>query len=141
AAAAAITVAVSAAAAAGAGCGPLGCAPALTGADPVKISLTGVDVGQVVVALLAALAVGGEYGTGTIRVSLAATPRRLVTLADHVLARHLVQVAPMTAGLYIQVTAGLRSLPLAPWQGLGVLALWALGALIAGAVVLRLRDA
>jgi len=241
AAAAAITAAVSAAAAAGAGCGPLGCAPALTGADPAKISLTGVDVGQVVVALLAALTVGGEYGNGMIRVTLAATPRRLVMLAakaavvtgwaitagtvavlgsvlagrlilpgrglsaangyllvslgngpvlraalgsvlylaliallavgvttavrdsaagiglvlgllylfpivaavipDHVLARHLVQVAPMTAGLYIQVTAGLQALPLAPWQGLGVLALWTLGALIAGAVVLRLRDA
>lgn len=36
---------------------------------------------------------------------------------------------------------GVAALPLAPWQGLGVLALWALGALILGAVVLRLRDA
>jgi ABC-2 type transport system permease protein len=47
----------------------------------------------------------------------------------------------MTAGLYIQATVGLQSLPLTPWQGLGVLGLWALGALILGAVVLRLRDA
>jgi ABC-2 type transport system permease protein len=193
------------------------------------------------VALLAVLAVGGEYGTGMIRVTLAATPRRLVMLAakmavvtgwalaaglvaaagsllagrlilpgrglsaangyvlvslgngpdlrafggtvlylaliallalgvttavrdsavgiglvlgllylfpivsfvipDHVLSRHLEQIAPMTAGLYIQATTGLQSLPLTPWQGLGVLALWALGALILGAVVLRLRDA
>src|SRR5204862_1811540 len=31
--------------------------------------------------LLAVLAVGGEYGTGMIRVTLAATPRRLVMLA------------------------------------------------------------
>jgi len=241
AAAAAITAAVSAAAAAGAGCGPLGCSPAQTGADPAKISLTGVDVGQVVVALLAVLAVGGEYGNGMIRVTLAATPRRLVMLAakaavvtgwaitagtvavlgsvlagrlilpgrglsaangyllvslgngpvlraalgsvlylaliallavgvttavrdsaagiglvlgllylfpivaavipDHVLARHLEQVAPMTAGLYIQATVGLQALPLTPWQGLGVLALWAVGALVLGAAVLRLRDA
>ena len=47
----------------------------------------------------------------------------------------------MTAGLYIQATAGVRSLPLTPWQGLGVLAAWAFGALLLGAVVLRLRDA
>jgi ABC-2 type transport system permease protein len=238
---AALTVVVGAAAAAAVRCRPLGCAPAQMGADPAKISLAGVDLGQVVVALLAVLAVGGEYGTGMIRVTLAATPRRLVMLAakavvvtgwalaaavvavlgsvlagrlilpgrglsaangyvlvslgngpdlraalgsvlylaliallalgvttavrdsavgtglvlgllylfpivsavipDHVLSRHLEQIAPMTAGLYIQATTGLQSLPLTPWQGLGVLALWAVGALTLGAVVLRLRDA
>jgi ABC-2 type transport system permease protein len=241
AAAVALTVMVGAAVAAAVQCGPLGCAPVQTGADPAKISLAGVYLGQVVVALLAVLAVGGEYGNGMIRVTLAATPRRLVMLAakavvvtgwavaagavavlgsvlagrlilpgrglsaangyvlvslgngpdlraalgsvlylaliallalgvttavrdsavgiglilgllylfpivstvipDHVLSRHLEQIAPMTAGLYIQATTGLQSLPLTPWQGLGVLALWALGALILGAVVLRLRDA
>jgi ABC-2 type transport system permease protein len=47
----------------------------------------------------------------------------------------------MTAGLYIQVTVGVKTLPLTPWQGLGVLAAWAFGALLLGAVVLRLRDA
>ena len=55
--------------------------------------------------------------------------------------RHLEQIGPMTAGLYIQATTGLRSLPLTPWQGLGVLALWAAGALTIGALILRLRDA
>jgi ABC-2 type transport system permease protein len=241
AAAIALTVVVGAAAAAAVQCRPLGCTPATTGADPAKISLAGVDLGQVAVALLAVLAVGGEYGTGMIRVTLAATPRRLVMLAakavavtgwalaaaaaavpgsvlagrlilpsrglsaangflpvslgngpdlraalgsvlylaliallalgvttavrdsaagiglvlgllylfpivsavipDHVLSRHLEQIAPMTAGLCIQATTGLQSLPLTPWQGLAVLALWALGALILGAVVLRHRDA
>jgi ABC-2 type transport system permease protein len=236
-----LTVVVGAAVAAAVQCRPLGCAPAQTGADPAKISLAGVDLGQVVVALLAVLAVGGEYATGMIRVTLAATPRRLTMLAakavvvtgwavavaaaavlgsvlagrlilpgrglsaangyalvslgngpdlraalgsllylaliallalgittavrdsaagiglvlgllylfpiasavipDHTLSRHLEQIAPMTAGLYIQATTGLHSLPLTPWQGLGVLALWALGALILGAVLLRLRDA
>jgi ABC-2 type transport system permease protein len=240
-AAVALTVMVGAAVAAAVQCHPLGCAPAQTGADPVKISLAGVDLGQVAVALLAVLAVGAEYGTGMIRVTLAATPRRLVVLAakavvvtgwalaaaavavlasvlagrlilpsrglsaangytvvslangpdlraalgsvlylaliallalgvttavrdsatgiglvlgllylfpiistvipDHVLSRHLEQIAPMTAGLYIQATTGIQSLPLTPWQGLGVLALWAFGALILGAVILRLRDA
>ena len=47
----------------------------------------------------------------------------------------------MTAGLYIQATTGVGTLPLTPWQGLGVTALWAAGALILGAAVLRLRDA
>jgi ABC-2 type transport system permease protein len=242
-AAAALTVAVGAAAAAAYRCsgGPAACAPAVTGADPAKISLTGVDLGQVIVALLAVLAVGGEYGTGMIRVTLAATPRRLTLLAaktlvvtgwalaagfaavagsllagrlvlpghglsaangyvvpslgcgpdlrafggsvlylvaiallalgvttavrdsaaaiglvlgllylfpiiaavipDQDLSRHLQQIAPMTAGLDIQATVGVGSLPLTPWQGLGVLALWAIGALHLGAVVLRLRDA
>jgi ABC-2 type transport system permease protein len=55
--------------------------------------------------------------------------------------RHLEQFSPMTAGLYIQATVGVRGLPLAPWQGLGVLAAWALGALLLGALALRLRDA
>jgi ABC-2 type transport system permease protein len=242
--AAALTVVVSAAVAAAYRCSPGaggGCAPAVTGADPAKISLTGVYLGQVIVALLAVLAVGGEYGTGMIRMTLAATPRRLTVLAakalvvtgwalvaglvsvagsllagrlilpgnglsaangyvvpslangsdlrafggsvlylaliallalgittavrdsavaiglvlgllylfpivaavipDHVLSRHLEQIAPMTAGLSIEATVGLAALPLTPWQGLGVLALWAVGALFLGAAVLRLRDA
>jgi ABC-2 type transport system permease protein len=55
--------------------------------------------------------------------------------------RHLEQISPVTAGLYIQATVGVKSLPLTPWQGLGVLAAWAFGALLLGALVLRLRDA
>ena len=237
----ALTIVVGAAVAAGGHCAPGACAPGQTGADPAKISLSGVYLGQVIVALLAGNAAGGEYGTGMIRVTLAATPRRLVMLGakaavvtgwavaagtaavlgsvlagrlilpgrglsaangyvpvslgngpdlraaagsvvylaliallalgitmavrdsavgiglvlgvlylfpiissvipDQVLSRHLQQIAPMTAGLYIQVTAGARGLPLAPWQGLGVLAAWAAGAMAAGGLLLRLRDA
>ena len=55
--------------------------------------------------------------------------------------RHLEQIGPMTAGLYIQATVDLRSLPLTPWQGLGVLALWAAGAFTIGALIFRFRDA
>jgi ABC-2 type transport system permease protein len=238
---AALTVTVSAAAAAAFHCLPGACTPQLTNADPARLSLTGVYLGQVVIALLAVLAVGGEYSNGMIRLTLTAVPRRLtaftakalvtagaafvaavlavggsvlagwlilpgrglsaangflalslgngadvraacgsvlyltliallgygVTAAvrdsatgiglvlgvlllfpvmsavipDHVLARHLEQVAPMTAGLYIQATVGTGSLPLTPWQGLGVAALWAAGALVLGFAVLRLRDA
>jgi ABC-2 type transport system permease protein len=240
-AAVALTIAVGAAVGAAFQCHQFACAAAQTGADPAKISLAGVALGQVIVALLAVLAVGGEYTTGMIRVTLAATPRRLILLAakaavvigwtlaagvvavlgsvlagrlilpgrglsaangyalmslgsgpdlraaagsvlylaliallalgvttairdpavaigavlgllfllpiasavipDHVLARHLEQIAPMTAGLYIQATTDVGSLPLTPWQGLGVLALWSLGAMLLGALVLRFRDA
>jgi ABC-2 type transport system permease protein len=242
-AAAALTVAVGAAAAAAFTCpaAPGGCSLAAAGADPAKLSLAGTYAGQAVIAVLGVLVIGGEYGTGMIRVTLAATPRRLTVLAakavivagaalaaavaavggsvlagrlilpgrgltaasgypplslgngadlraaagtvlylvliallalgvtavvrdaaagvglvlgllylfpvvtavipDPALARHLEQAAPMTAGLYIQATAGVRSLPLTPWQGLGVTAAWAAGALILGAAVLRLRDA
>jgi ABC-2 type transport system permease protein len=240
-AAAALTIAVSGAAAAAFHCQPGGCTLRQTGADPEKLALTGADLGQVVIALLAVLAIGNEYGNGMIRLTLTAMPRRITAFAakalvtaaaalaaavlavagsalagwlilpgkglsaangyvplslaspvdlraaggtvlyltliallgfgvttavrdsaagigvvlgvllllpiastvipDHVLARHLEQLAPMTAGLYIQATEGVSQLPLTPWQGLGVTALWAAGALILGATVLRLRDA
>jgi ABC-2 type transport system permease protein len=231
-----LTVAVSATADAAAACPSGGCQ-----ADLAKLSLTGVQTGQVVVVIIAVLAVSGEYSTGMIRITLTAVPRRLAVLAAKaaiiaslvlaagavaVLAsllagrlilpgygftaahgypllslgggqvlraacgsalyltliallslgiatavretavaiglvlgllylfpvvtsvisnqhwqRHLEQIGPMTAGLDIQATARLRGLPLTPWQGLGVLALWAGGALIIGALVLRFRDA
>jgi ABC-2 type transport system permease protein len=235
-AAAAVTVAVSTLTIAAASCPAAGC-----GQDPGRLTLTGVDVAQAVVAVLGVRVIGEEYGTGMIRVTLAATPGRLRVLAakavtaagaalaagavavagsllggrlilpgrglttangyvpvslvngpdlraalgtvlylaliallalgvatavrdsavgaglvlgllflfplvtavipDPVLARHLEQIAPMTAGLFIQVTVGTGTLPLTPWQGLGVTALWAAGALVVGGAVLRLRDA
>jgi ABC-2 type transport system permease protein len=231
-----LTVAVSAAADAAATCPTGGCQ-----ADPAKLSLTGVQAGQAIVAVIAVLAISNEYSTGMIRVTLTAMPRRLPVLAAKaalvaglvlaaaavgvlasVLAgrlilpghgftaahgylplslgsgpvlraacgsvlylaliallslgiatavretavaiglvlgllyvfpvvtsvitnqhwqRHLEQIGPMTAGLYIQATTDLRSLPLTPWQGLGVLALWAAGALLVGGLLLRFRDA
>jgi ABC-2 type transport system permease protein len=47
----------------------------------------------------------------------------------------------MTAGLAIQATTGLGTLPISPWAGLGVLAAWAAGALLLGGILLRVRDA
>ena len=231
-----LTVALSAAAAAAARCPAAGC-----GQDPARISLTGVYLGQAVVAIVAVLIISNEYSTGMIRTTLAAMPRRLSVLAAKavivtglILAtgtvailgsllagrlilpghgftavhgfgalslgdgpvlratvgsvlylaliallslgiatvvrdsapaiglvlgllylfpivaalvtnknvqRHLLQAAPMTAGLDIQATTGLRNLPLSPWAGLGVLAAWTAGALLAGGLLLRLRDA
>jgi ABC-2 type transport system permease protein len=209
--------------------------------DPAKTSLTGIYLSQAVVAILAVLAISGEYGTGMIRVTFTAVPRRTTVLAakatvvtglvltagavavlgsvlagrlilpghgftaargypvlspgdglvlraaggtvlylaligllslgvaacvrDSAVAigvvlgllylipiiatvagssgwhRHLQQLAPMTAGLAIEATTGLRSLPISPWAGLGVLAAWAAAALLAGGLLLRLRDA
>jgi ABC-2 type transport system permease protein len=53
----------------------------------------------------------------------------------------LQRYGPMTAGLAIQATRNLGKLPIGPWPGLGVLAAWAAAALLAGGLLLRLRDA
>ena len=235
-AAVALTVAVSSAAAAATRCPATGC-----GQDPTKVSLTGIYLGQVAVAMVAVLAMSSEYSSGMIRTTLAAMPHRITVLAakaalltglmlaagalavlgsllagrlilpghgftvahgfaalsladgpvlraaagsvlylaliallslgaatavrdsavaigivlgllylfpiltavvsDPHLQRHLQQIAPMTAGLEIQATTGLRSLPISPWAGLGVLTAWAAAALLAGGLLLRLRDA
>ena len=50
------------------------------GQDPTKLALVGVDLGQVVIAVLAVLVISEEYATGMIRVTLAAMPRRLTLL-------------------------------------------------------------
>lgn len=55
--------------------------------------------------------------------------------------RHLEQIAPTNAGLTIQSTVDLQSLAISPWLGVGVLAAWAAGAMVAAAMALHLRDA
>jgi ABC-2 type transport system permease protein len=209
--------------------------------DTTKLSLTGIMLGQAAVAALAVVVVTAEYGTGMIRVSLAAVPRRSVLLAAKavvvtavVLAAGTVSVlgsvlagrlllpgngfdaangfsalsvlhgptlraavgsvlylvliglfalglsaalrdsglatavvlgvlyviplvtnvmlssvwqhrldrwSPVNAGLAIQATRNIATLPIGPWPGLGVLALWTAAALAGGWVMLRLRDA
>jgi ABC-2 type transport system permease protein len=210
------------------------------GPDPTRLALTGIDLAQAVVAVIAVVVVTEEYGTGMIRVSLAAMPRREAMLGakalcvagltvavavpavagclvagrlllpgagidpahgyalvsiDHgataragagavmyllliavlslgvgaivretavatgcvlgllylppllalLLAdpwrRHIEQIAPMTAGLAIEATRRLGASPDAPWTGLGILAGWAVGALVVGGGVLLVRDA
>jgi len=79
-------------------------------------------------------------GIGLVLGVLYLFPVAAAVIPDHVLSRHLEQVAPMTAGLYIQATAAssrCRS-PLArPWRArpLGTRRTHL------GAAVLRLRDA
>ena len=237
AAAIALTVAVGAAVAAATRC-PAG--PACP-VDTVKLSLTGVQLGQAVIAILATAAICGEYSTGMIRVTLTATPRRsavlaakataltalvlpagTIAIAGSVLAGRVIlpghgftaargypplspadgpllsaaagsvlylaliallslgvattirdsaaaigavlgllylppviaavlasnpkvqqeinRWAPTNAGLTIQDTTNLHGLAISPWAGLGVLAIWAAAALLAGGLMFRLRD-
>jgi ABC-2 type transport system permease protein len=215
--------------------------PASCSADPARLSLAGVMLGQAAVIGLAVLVVTGEYSTGMISVTLTATPRRSVMLAaksavvgavvvgagtiavlgsllagrlflpgngftaargfaalsllhggtvraaagsvlylvmiglfsigaatalrdsaaatavvlgvvyvipligdvtlSQVWQRRIERWTPMDAGLAIQATRNLATMPIGPWPGLGVLALWAAAAMLAGWLVLRLRDA
>jgi ABC-2 type transport system permease protein len=68
-------------------------------------------------------------------------PILLLVVSNTTWHRHLEQIAPMIAGLDIISTTDLKSLPLTPWQGLGVMAAWAAGCLLLGGALLRLRDA
>ena len=70
-AAAALTAAVGAIAA-----NAVTCPAGICQLDPAKVSLTGIDLGQAIVAIVAVTVVSGEYSTGMIRLTLAATPRR-----------------------------------------------------------------
>ena len=99
-------------------------------------------------ALIALLSLGAAtairesaFAIGAVLALLYVVPIIASVITDPHWERHLQQIAPMTAGLYIQATTGLSSLPLSPWAGLGMLAAWADGALLAGGLVLRLRDA
>lgn len=231
------TVALGAVTASAATCASAGC----TG-DPARSALAGVQLGQAVAAVLGVLVVGDEYGTGLIRTTMLAVPRRARMLAAKaavltgpvllagllavvaglavghsalrgtatlfpgegiphrldlsapatlraavgtvlylaliallalgiativrdtataigialgllylfpILAgvignpawhRHLQQIGPTTAGLSVQATVDVKNLPIGPWQGLGVLALWSFGAIAVGLTLLRARD-
>ncbi len=209
--------------------------------DPAKLSLTGIQLGQAIVVIVAVTLVSGEYSNGMIRFSLAAVPRRSVmlaakatvisvvvavvsavavlgsvlagqvflpgngftaangaaplslgsglmlraaggsvlylvltallsiglatalrdsalavsvvlgllyivpvigyTLLNHAWQDRIERFAPMSAGLAIQSTRNLSTLPIGPWAGLGVLAAWAVAALVAGWALLLWRDA
>jgi len=73
----AVTVVIGAALSASVACSPA----AACHVDVTKLSLTGTYLGQAVVAIVAVLAVSGEYATGMIRITLAAMPRRTTVLA------------------------------------------------------------
>jgi ABC-2 type transport system permease protein len=68
-----------------------------------------------------------------------AAPIVIGVVADPTWQQRLERIAPVSAGLAVQATTGHPAI--GPWKGLGVLALWALGALLAGGTVLVRRDA
>jgi ABC-2 type transport system permease protein len=72
-----LTIAVGAATAAATRCG----AGTRCAIDPTKVSLTGIEVGQAVVAVLAVLVISGEYSTGMIHTTFTAMPGRWMVLA------------------------------------------------------------
>jgi ABC-2 type transport system permease protein len=59
---------------------------------------------------------------------------------DDAVRENIQRLAPMAAGMAIQ-NSDSSSGPIGPWWGLGVLAGWAVAALIAGLLTLVLRDA
>jgi ABC-2 type transport system permease protein len=71
--------------------------------DPTKLSLTGIQLGQAVIAVVAVLVVGDEYRTGMIRTTLATVPRRSVALA----AKALVMLGPVLVAASIAVGGSL----------------------------------
>jgi ABC-2 type transport system permease protein len=102
-----VTVAVSAAADAADVCtSSVGCHP-----DVTRLSLTGTDAGQAVVAMVAVLAVTAEYGTGMIRTTLAATPRRTAVLAAKAVVVVGLTLAAGIAAVLGSVLAGKLILP------------------------------
>ncbi len=108
-----LTIAVGAATAAATRCG----AGTRCAIDPTKVSLTGIEVGQAVVAVLAVLVISGEYSTGMIRTTFTAMPRRwtvlaakAVVLAGLTLAAAVVAVAgSLAAGRLILAGNGLTA--------------------------------
>jgi ABC-2 type transport system permease protein len=74
-------------------------------------------------------------------VGLLYLPPLLAQVLGGTLAREIKQFAPMTAGLAIQHTTNLRTLPIQPWAGIGVAAGWATVAILLGAIALQHRDA
>jgi ABC-2 type transport system permease protein len=96
-----LTVAVGAATEAATRCG----AGTRCAVDPTKVSLTGIEVGQAVVAVLAVLVISGEYSTGMIRTTFTAMPRRWMVLA----AKAAVLTGPVLAVAVVAVAGSLAA--------------------------------
>jgi ABC-2 type transport system permease protein len=97
--------------------------------------------------LVALLAVGAATVVRDTAVSVGVVlallylPALLAEAVGDPLRRHVLQLAPMPAGLAVQATTRGPSVPLGPWAGLGVLAAWAVASLVLAGAVLRTRDA
>ena len=79
--------------------------------DTTKLSLTGVQVGQAVVAILAVLAISSEYSSGMIRSTLTAMPRRQAVLAAKAILLAALVLAAGAVAVFGCVLAGHLILP------------------------------
>jgi ABC-2 type transport system permease protein len=79
--------------------------------DTTKLSLTGVLVGQVAIIVVAVLAVGNEYGTGVIRVTLAAVPNRAAVFVSKLIVVSGLAVLSGLAGIVGAIAAARGILP------------------------------
>lgn len=102
----AATVALSAAAASMVTCAAAGC-----GGDPARFGLIGVMLGQAPAAVLAVLVIGGEYGSGMIRTTLTAMPRRATAFAAKAVALAGVVAVAGTVAVLGSLLAGRLLLP------------------------------
>ena len=102
----ALTIGLSAAVAAAVECTSAGC-----DADPTKTALTGVVLGQAIVAILGALVISGEYGSGMIGVTFAAMPRRTTLLAAKALVLSVVALAASVVAVLGSLLVGRLIMP------------------------------
>ncbi len=83
------------------------------GFDATRVSLIGVFFAQFVIGVLGILVMSGEYGTGTIRATLSATPRRPLVLAAKVAVFGVVALAVSEVVAFVSYFLG-QSLLSAP---------------------------
>ena len=79
--------------------------------DTTKLSLTGIQFGQALVAILAVLTVSSEYSSGMMRVTLTAMPRRQAVLAAKAILLALLVLAAGAVAVFGSVLAGHLILP------------------------------
>jgi ABC-2 type transport system permease protein len=86
------------------------------GTDAVRTALTGMQLGQAVVAALGVTLFTGEHGTGMLRTTFAALPHRHVVLAAKALALGAAVLPAALAAVLGSLLAGRLLLPAAAWQ-------------------------
>ncbi|MGP3971166.1 ABC transporter permease subunit [Streptomyces sp. 6N223] len=79
--------------------------------DTTRLGLSGVRLGQIPVVVLACTAITGEYGTGTIQPTLAASPRRHPVLAAKAAVLAALVLVSGTIGVLGSLAAGRLLLP------------------------------
>jgi len=79
--------------------------------DPAKVSLTGIELGQAIVAVFAVLTIGSEYSTGIIGITLAAVPRRGTVLLAKAAVLSGLAAATATPAVLASLLAGRMILP------------------------------